>query len=303
MKKCFLVVFLTGYLLLNLCACSNSPVEQETGDSANPEQSQNSEDSSEAGGPSAEATATKRTTHMTVYGPNDEVYYWHEYAYDGDGNRTAVTSYNASGAENGHVDIVYNDHGNRLVDYTTAGVGHSHVDGVLLPSISERTGTVSPVEKEYDGTGNLTREFCESLYLYEYEYDDTGKRICRKQLSEDGNMCYTYQVYEYDAAGNLATTKQYSSEKDDTVNYSWAYEYNNEGLEVRCSMYAHTDDGMFLNQYTECEYNGTALSKFSSFASNGNLESYTVFQNDEQIHYEIDGEREILWTRTVYSYN
>lgn len=305
-------------LLFSMCACSNSSDEPEIDDSANLEQSESggsdSKDKSDGKAPSsAETTKPGRTSRMTVYGANDEVYYRHEHVYDGNGNMISVTSYNGSGEETGHVDIIYDEHGNKLVDYLTRGVGHTYYNGVLFPEVNEQTGAVSPIEQkytmepEYDGSRNLIkRSYYEpsgELYYYEeYEYDGDGNRSCRRQFDENGE-CYLYEFLEYDTAGNLITRKEYNG-WDDTIRYSYVFEYNSEGKEIKSSMYDHSDidGGMLLKQYTVHEYNDDmSLSKISTFDGDGNPTEYIVYGNGEMVYYEVYEGQEILWTRTVYS--
>lgn len=325
MKK-LICAALSAVLLLSLTACGGN--EGSSGKDAS--SGSGKDDISYSGSSSAgdKQSSKKGWSRMSVYGPNDEVYYWHEYEFGPDGKRMSVTSYGPFDNENGHVDFVYDNQGNRLVDYNTHGVGRSYRNGVLQPpELKEETGSVSPIEKEYDSAGNLIRGIYyrngEPDSSYEYEYDDSGRKTSKRSYDSTGR-CYQFETYEYDSLGNVSIEKQYSIDFDDQVN-SWLnvseYEYDSEGNELKESNYRCVEENGELryvepNFRYETEYTDSGEILKRSFFSlydimTGELEmtEYTIYYYNEQgatvgyANYAICEGTEMLIERVEYSYD
>lgn len=319
MKK-LLCAALAAAMLLSLAACGGN------GESSDGPGSSGA-DSASSTGSSPKGESRRRMSRMTVYGPNDEVYYWHEYEYGPDGKMKSVTSYSPFGHENGHVDFVYDNQGNRLVDYMIHGVGRSRSNGILQPpELNEETGSVSKREKEYDSEGHVIRELWHQSdgmvfsEKYEYEYDGAGKTVNKKRLlkmegSEDYSDYYEIEYYEYDSNENLITVDCFlhpGGESDiEERHRTTEYEYDSEGRVVRSNFYSGTEK--VLNSYSETEYTDSGeflkncqYEKDSS--GNMTLKSYTDYYNDNQGYstgyseYEICDGVEILAERVEYTY-
>ncbi len=331
MKK-LLCAALTATLLLSMVACGGSGEIV----SGNSEKGDDLLSKSSTAGD--RQSSKKGWSRMTVYGPNDEVYYWHEYEFGPDGKQTSVTSYGPFGNENGHIDFVYDNQGNRSVDYVTHGVGVSYSNGILQPpELKEETGNVSTSEKEYDTAGNLIKSSYQSSginndivdYRTEYKYDESNKRVCCKKFISDN--AYQYTFYEYDEDGNLSAEKNYTVVEDGQLtaqylhvqvyevegeqlifSYRQEYDYDSEGRQIRRSMYTSEDGSGLPNTYTETEYNeeGSTL-KVSEFKFDENrnpvLMEYTVYDYNEQgaaveyARYAICEGVEMLIQRVEYS--
>lgn len=312
-------------MLLSLTACGGS------------EESSNGSGNSGAGGASSVGNSSKedsqqkgkRMSRRTVYGPNDEVYYWHEYEYDLNGKLTGITSYGPFENENGHVDLVYDDQGNRLVDYMVHGVGRSYSNGILQPpELDEETGSVSKRENEYDSEGYVIRELWHQndgtifSQKYEYEYDSAGKTVSKKRLlkmegREDYSDYYEIEYYEYDSNENLITVDCFlhPGGENDIVEERYRtteYEYDGKGRVVRSNFYSGTEK--VLNSYSETEYtdSGETLKTCQyekDLSGNMTLKGYTDYYYDNQGYstgyseYEICDGVEMLAEHVEYSYD
>lgn len=335
MKAKLFTLGLSACLLCNLCACGSSGISS----NPDPAGAVESTGSGEASTPTtAENAKTYSTRTETCYGANGEVYYWIESTYGSNGDLESVTSYRADGSESGHVDITYDEHGNMLTGYGSVGVGQSTSSGEALPSpgINETTGSVYPVqyEYEYDADGNLTKKasistqgtqhideydddgnIIRSTYksgstqsISEYEYNDTCKRINCNSYNQDQFVSRT--AYEYDSGGTLTAAKIYTPTGD--LYDATLYQYDTEGREVIRENYVYffPDSEGELMYRTECEYTADGKIAKRSEYSYGLQESleYTLYYYDEQgatsayERYFASAGQETLFERIEYTY-
>ena len=259
MKTKLLAMGLSVCLLASLCACGSGvvassgdggTVSSSGGDNSDPEVSSSA---------NSEAKNANRTQIRTSYGASGEVYYWIESRYGGDGKLESVTSYRADGSESGHVDITYDEHGNKLTDYGITGIGQSRLsDGVLpWPNVSETTGSVN-------------------LIQYEYEYTVSGELIKKTKTSYDR----TQEIEEYDEDGNVIRNTRIAGQTQVVTEYV----YNNISRLMNSYCYLYYD-GEIMDSYGYRDlFNGLSPKMFYEYDSNGALVSIKSYdENDDLI--------------------
>lgn len=183
------------------------------------------------------------------YGGNGELWFSVRFSYDMAGKLTEVTSYDATGTQNGHADISYREDGQ---------FSKSYVTNIDMDIDMGGTGGIAPVNKEYDEAGNCIKEIKytqdgfsvknttinsydnagnrvrEEVYkpdgelntIYESEYDESGKAIKRTECRPNGEMKY-YSIYEYDSRGNRIKDSRYN--EDGSMSGYTIYEYDQNG--------------------------------------------------------------------------
>lgn len=157
---------------------------------------------------------------MTSYDAAGMVLFWHDYAYNTQGQRDSVTSFDATGNQTGHVNLTYNEAGETLTTYWYRS-----------------TGEVGQMENIYDNSGNLI-----TIVLYNsdgtlgstrtYTYNSVGQQIrCDWAYPDGGNR---YDLYEYDSQGRETKCSNYAedgsldsytitvyNENDQRAGYQW----------------------------------------------------------------------------------
>ena len=236
-------ILLAGYIVCNLCACG---IDDTTQSSAS--KSINSSTHS------SDTTENKDYTRVEFsYGANGELYYRREYVYR-DGTLEAVTSYRADGSESGHVDLVYDEHGNRLTDYSIHGIGAKSGP----PNLNQDSGKVSPIE-------------------YEYEYDNMGNVAVKTRLYDRGER--DIYEYSYDSAGHIISIKNHGKTRNDETGYvqsGWVYnettnEYDSNGRLVTSKEQETRYDVSDLLQGIYTPVHITSDETFYEYSSDGKL--------------------------------
>ena len=171
------------------------------------------------------------------YDENRNLIYYLSYAYDSQGRRTSMSSFDAGGTQLGHVDYVYDQAGNQIVGGKT---------------FSMNDGRLCVVEYEYDAAGNrtkLTNHVSDSLdsaveRAIQYTYDGEGNRIREDWYDGQGNL-ELYETFVYDASGREVKNERY--DPDGTMECYWSYEYDGQGNKIRTELYGA--DGAMLTYY------------------------------------------------------
>lgn len=155
------------------------------------------------------------------YDENGVLSWYHVWTYDEQGRESGITHYDAAGNELGHVDVLYNDQGQKIQDYM----------------MSATPGTLTRVECEYDASGNLTQTKDYSLddgrMLSETKifYDEAGREIRREHYDENGESVGTAEYIRDEQTGLLLIQNDYRS--DGSFSGSIEYEYNEQGMMTR----------------------------------------------------------------------
>lgn len=156
-----------------------------------------------------------KTRRRSTYDADGNLLWRFEFAYNPQGQKSSVTSYNRDGVETGHIDFRYRDDGKQLTDYD------------YFEDIDVGTLEMLRVENEYDISGKLVKESYYSL----------------------GGELLNYFISRYDERGFLIRDEQYDSEG--TLDYYWVYQNNASGLWTKRENY--TADGEMLD-YQTMEY-------------------------------------------------
>ena len=146
---------------------------------------------------------------QSSYDESGVLLWYHEFSYDEEAIRTAVTSFDGAGNETGHVDLRYNEAGQTLT-------GYSYV---------------------LDGTGRV----CSN----EYVYDESGNLIQSKHYNPDGEIDYTI-VYEYESNGNRKSSWYDSSGE---LSMSGIVEYDEQGRVLKDSRYDAENELIYYYRY------------------------------------------------------
>lgn len=316
MKNRLLYLLFAACLTCSLCACGNDSGAAPSKDA------ESGNNSISDALPTDEHVNTHRARIKTSYGPGGELYYRQEYIYGAGARYASVTSYRSDGSESGHVNLTYNEQGDRLNGYAMIGLGRSTTsDAPLpLPILNEVTGKVFLVqyEYEYDNEGRIIKqtetdsEYGGGTYTYEYDYDSTGKKVCSRMYRENASN-YQKTLYEYDTNGNLTTSKEYlvsAENPDGRPFYMTLYEYDGEGREIKNEQYVYSDFGeeQSFNRRTEKEYTEEGkLLKISYYDADGLAEYMLYYYNEHGATsaYEIylaHGGQEGLFERVEFTY-
>lgn len=140
-------------------------------------------------------TGMKRVK-MTVYGPRNELLYWHEYAYNQAGDVSRVTSYNADGNQTGYVDLHYDEEGRVLENYSWENPTYVWVNDTAI--------------NQNESVGMVYLRSCGSTDEYEDEciYDSTGKIVKTIAFNKKGNVSTIYE-HEYNEFGKESAVTAY----------------------------------------------------------------------------------------------
>ena len=195
----------------------------------------------------------------SYYDENGALTAYFTYAYDGQGRTASVTGFDAAGNQAGHVDYVYDEAGNTLVD-----AGNYHIDDGRLGAreyeydaagnaVRETVHVSGALDSEvdyyevntYDGEGNVTREeeyngSGELTLVYEYEYAD-GVQTKVTTYRGDGSL-QGYKLHQYDSEGRLVRVNFY--DETGTPGGYDVYTYNEEGVLTSLEMY-HADGTLY----------------------------------------------------------
>lgn len=320
-----LMSVLLAAVLVGLTACSGDTGSPSPAESSPPESSSQVVEAEPTPEPTEEPTPTlepsptpapvKRIAKKMVYGPYEELYYWHEYTYDADGRKSSVTSYNSYGTETGHVDLTYTEDGTQLQTYYTQGVAAvRYVNGNLeLPTLESDTGKVYQVDNEVESVQESlfneknqvirTNFYKESgndeiISYHEYDYDEDGNRIRKKTCLPNGSIVQ-YTIYGYDSNGNCICEKMYNgsgNEEEDFLTGYVIYEYNEKGEEITKTQYngeGHPFGEGILYSSTVTDYydDGHCFNIYVTY--NHECEYYKNNNNTHTVHYYEDDEYRI----------
>ena len=180
---------------------------------------------------------------------------WYQiFSYDELSRETGVTGYDASGNQVNHADVVYDENGNRIKDYTGT---QGSVD-------------IYPRTCEYDEAGNLIRrnhyhnsDGSLSFYM-RFEYDDQGNQVKQSYYTPD-DVLTRYEVLDYDPNGNCIGSSEYDADGLMTGSYT-VYQYDHDNRIIRCDRYTDNE----LSTYTVYEYTDDTC-QVSVYSSGGNL--------------------------------
>lgn len=171
------------------------------------------------------------------------------HSYDSMGREAAVTSYDGQGACTGHVDLAYDERGNRVVSYAMSTVvirrdlTYDNQDNLIKEVVYGEDGQVQEFMKyaynadglessceryypdgalwstltfEYDSSGNMTRQndYRDGvLAIYDiYEYDKDGKQLKVSYYDGPTGELLDYEVFLYDAHGNYVGSEYYEAD-------------------------------------------------------------------------------------------
>lgn len=171
----------------------------------------------------------------SVYGADGDMVYYHIYGYDSRGRQSSVTSYDASDNLTGHIDLVYDQNNNKIVDYTTA----------------KGTGELWQDEYEYDAYGNIVRG-CRSkpgeppTHYWINTFDENNNCVQTTDYDMSGKMMDFY-TYEYDAANRLIRHDTYSSDGTRTEYFINNYDESNKVF--RRDFYGEDNNLKYYNIY------------------------------------------------------
>ena len=203
----------------------------------------------ESGSFTDSAGNTRRESH---YDESGSLMSYFTYTYDGQGYIASVTGFDAAGNQAGHVDYVYDEAGNRLVD-----AGNYHIDDGRLGAreyeydaagnaVRQTIHVSGALDSEvdyykvntYDGDGNVTRQENyhgngEPSLVYEYEYAD-GVQTKETVYSGDGAL-QGYELYQYDSEGRLVRADYY--DETGTFEAYDVYTYNEAGITTSVETY------------------------------------------------------------------
>lgn len=196
---------------------------------------------------------------MSSYDDNGILQWYHLYDYTVDGIETTVTSYDASGNQTGHVDLVYGESGEELVSY----------------NYDDETGAVGRVVYEYEG-GNQVKEIWyseqeEIIFYLLKEFNTSDQLVKSEQFASDGAL-ELYYIYEYNGNGETVRMSRYRP--DGGLDGYDSFEYDSMGNEIRMDCY-EGDGALSWSEVSRYDAQGRYLG-YDIYDETGNLIGSTV---------------------------